>query len=101
MNDRWRLGEFVRVEKMQEEIRILVREMGWSGPSTPTFIWRSVGKLPCTASESEIEDACLLILEDHRHFGVCGECDQRMLAGYMHNESTCQGCAPAKYGIVY
>lgn len=61
---------------------------------------RGKGKLPCTASESEIEDACLGILEDGRLFGVCGECDQRVLAGYMHHKSTCQGCAPAKYGIV-
>ena len=61
---------------------------------------RGKGKLPCTASESEIEDACLGILEDGRLFGVCGECDQRVLVGYMHHKSTCQGCAPAKYGIV-
>ncbi len=101
MNDTELLKEFIRIEKTQNEVQILVHEIRWQGPHSPIHTW-AVGKsLPDTASEAEIEEATASILEDHRFFRVCLECGERKPLGWMNDERICQGCAQTHHGIVY
>ena len=101
MTDRELRKEFVRIEKTQNDVQILVHEIRWEGPHTPIHTW-AVGKsLPATASEAEIEKATASILEDGGYFQVCNECGERKPLGWMLNESHCQECAQANHGVVY
>ncbi len=93
MNDRELRKEFIRIEKTQNEIQILVHEIRWQGPHTPIHTW-AVGKsLPATASEVEIEEATARILEEDGCFQVCNECGERKPLGWMLNGSLCQECS--------
>jgi hypothetical protein len=101
MTDRELRKEFVRVEKTQNEVQILVHEIRWDGPHTPIHTW-AVGKsLPATASKTEIENATAGILEDGGNFRTCNECGERKPLGWMLNGSLCQECAQANHGVVY
>ena len=101
MNDTELLKEFLRIEKTQKEIQILVHEIRWEGPHTPIHTW-AVGKsLPATASESQIENATVGILRDDRYFQTCLECGKRKPLGWMLDQSICQECAQTKHGVVY
>ena len=101
MTDRELRKEFIRVERSEEKVEIFVREIRWQGPHTPIHTWAAAESLPATASEAEIEKATVGILEDPRYFRSCLECGERKPLGWMHDESICQGCAVAKYGIVH
>ena len=101
MNDRELRREFVRVERTEERVQILVREIRWDGPYTPISTWAIARTLPAIPSESEIENAVARILEDDRYFQVCNECGERKPLGWMHDESICQGCAEANHGVVH
>jgi hypothetical protein len=101
MTDRELRKEFIRIEKTQNEVQILVHEIRWDGPHTPIHTW-AVGKsLPATASDTEIENAAVSILRDDRYFRACLECGECKPIGWMHNERICQGCAVANHGIVH
>ena len=101
MNDRELRKEFIRVERSEEKVQILVHEIRWQGPHTPIHTW-AVGKsLPDTASEADVEKATAHILEDDGYFRVCNECGERKPLGWMHDGRICQGCAQTSYGIVY
>ena len=63
--------------------------------------WALARSLPATASESEIENALVRILEEDGCFQVCNECGERKPLGWMLNESLCQECAQANHGVVY
>jgi len=101
MNDRELREEFIRIEKTQNEVQILVHEIRWEGPHTPIHTWAVGNRLSATASETEIENATAGILEDDGYFRVCNECGERKPLGWMLDEDICQGCAQAKHGIVY
>ena len=101
MTDRELRKEFVRIEKTQNEVQILVHEIRWEGPHTPIHTWAVGKRLPDTASEAEIEKATSGILEDDSYFRVCNECGERKPLGWMHDGTICQGCAVANHGIVY
>jgi hypothetical protein len=101
MNDRELRKEFIRVERSEEKVEIFVREIRWEGPHTPISTWVIFTSLPATASEAEIEEATVGILEDDGYFQVCNECDERKPLGWMLNESHCQECAQANHGVVY
>ncbi len=101
MNTRELLKEFIRVEKTEKEVQILVRKIRWDGPHTPISTW-VIGKgLSDTASEADIESAAMRVLEDPRYFRVCLECGKRKPLGWMHDESICQRCAEINHGWVY
>ncbi len=101
MNDRELLKEFVRVEKTQNAVQILVHEIRWEGPHTPISTWAIGRSLPDTASEAEIENAAARILENPRYFRTCSECGQRKPFGWMQNDRICQECAVANHGVVH
>ena len=101
MNDRELRKEFIRIEKAQNEVQILVHEIQWQGPDTPIHTWALGKSLPATASESDIENATVSILRDPRYFRTCAECGERKPLGWMQDESICQGCAVANHGIVH
>ena len=101
MTDRELRKEFIRIEKTQNEVQILVHEIRWEGPHSPIHSW-AVGKsLPATASEAEIEKATASILEDGGYFQVCNECDERKPIGWMHDGRIRQGCAQTSHCVVY
>ncbi len=101
MTDRELRKEFIRIEKTQNEVQILVHEIRWDGPHTPIHTW-AVGKsLPATASEAEIDKATARILEDGSYFQVCNQSGERKPLGWMLDESICQECAQTSHGIVY
>jgi hypothetical protein len=100
MTDRELRKEFIRIEKTQNEVQILVHEIRWDGPHTPIHTW-AVGKsLPATASEADVEKATARILEDDGYFQVCNECGERKPHGWMHDGRICQGCSVANHGVV-
>ena len=101
MNDRELRKEFIRIEKTQNEIQILVREIRWDGPHTPISTWAIARDLPATATEAEADSAATSVLDDHRYFRTCLECGDRKPLGWMLDESICQECAQTKHGIVY
>jgi len=101
MTDREIRKKFIRIEKIPNEVQILVHEIRWDGPHTPIHTWAVGKRLPATASETEIENAIAGILEDDGYFQVCTECSERKPLGWMLNESLCQECAQANHGVVY
>ena len=101
MTDRELRKEFIRIEKTQNEVQILVHEIRWDGPHTPISTWGIAQTLPATASESEIENATVSILRDDRYFRTCAECGDRKPVGWMLDESICQECAQTSHGVVY
>ncbi len=101
MNDTELRKEFVRVEKTQDEVQILVHEIRWQGPHTPIHTWAVGESLPAAASESEIENATDSILRDDRYFRSCLECGERKPLGWMQNDWSCQECAVVKHGVVH
>ncbi len=101
MNNRELQQEFVRVERTEKNVRILVREIRWDGPATPVSTWEIAKSLPDTASKPTIEKATAGILQDRRYFRVCLECGERNPVGWMRDECICQGCAEANHGVVY
>ena len=101
MKDRELLDELVRVERAENEVRILVREIHWDGPHTPVSTWVTARTLTATASESEIEYAVARIVEDDDYFLVCHECEERNPLGWKHDGRICQGCAEANHGVVH
>ena len=101
MTDRELRKEFVRVERTEKKIQILLREIRWEGPHSPIHTW-AVGKsLSATASESEIENATVSILRDDRYFRACLECGERKPLGWMQNDRICQECAVVNHGVVH
>ena len=100
-NDAQIIKEFIKVEKTDVYVKILVKHISWSGPHEPHSEWMEEDTLPGKVSQSEIQDAVKRVLENGRHFGVCQECGERNPTGWMHNDRICQGCAQANYGIVY
>jgi hypothetical protein len=100
MNDRELRKEFIRVERSEEKVEILVREIRWEGPHTPIHTWAVGKRLPATASKSEIEKATAGILENDGYFRVCPECNEKKPFGW-NDGSVCQGCAVANHGVVY
>ena len=101
MTDRELRKEFIRIEKTQNEVQILVHEIRWDGPHTPVHTWAAGKILPATASEADVEKATAHILEDDGYFQVCNECGERKPLGWMLNESLCQRCAQANHSVVY
>ncbi len=101
MTDRELRKEFIRIEKTQNEVQILVHEIRWDGPHTPIHTWVIAKSLPDTASEVEIGKATAGILEDPRYFRVCDECGERKPFGWMLDQSICQECAQTNHGVVY
>ena len=101
MTDRELLTEFIRIERAEKEVQILVREIRWEGPHTPVSSWVIGSSLPDTASEADVEKATARILEDDGYFQVCNECGERKPPGWMNDERICQGCAVANHGVVH
>ena len=101
MTDRELRKEFIRIEKTQNEVQILVHEIRWEGPHTPVSTWVIGSSLPDTASEADVEKATARILEDDGYFQVCNECVERKPLGWMHDGRICQGCAVANHGVVH
>ena len=101
MEDRELLEEFVRVERTEDKVQILVREIRWEGPHTPISTWAIARTLPAAASESDIENATARVLEDDGYFLVCRECEERNPRGWMHDGRICQVCAEANHGVVH
>ncbi len=101
MTNRELRKEFVRVDRTDKKIHILVREIRWEGPHTPVFTWVIGSSLPDTASEANVEKATAGIIEDGGYFRVCPECNEKKPFGWMLNGSLCQECAQTKHGIVF
>ena len=100
MTDRELRKEFVRVERTEKKIQILLREIRWDGPHTPISTWVVGKRLPDTASDAEVENAIADMLQDHRYFRVCPECSEKKPFGW-NDGSICQRCAEVNHGVVY
>ncbi len=101
MNDRELRKEFVRVERTEKKVQILVHKIRWDGPHTPIHTWAVAESLPNTASEAAIKNAAARILENPRYFRTCTECGQRKPLGWMQNDRICQECAVVNHGVVH
>ena len=101
MNDTELIKDFIRVEKTQNEVQILVHEIRWDGPHTPIHTWAVAKSLPAAASEADVEKATARILEDPRYFLTCHECGERKPLGWMLGDCICQECAQTHHGVVY
>ncbi len=101
MTDTELLKEFVRVERTQTEVQILVHEIRWDGPSTPIHTWEVAKTLPGTASKSTIRESAAGLLEDPSYFRTCFECGERKPHGWMNGDCICQACAQTNHGVVH
>ena len=101
MKDSELLREFIRIERSDREIQVLVLDIGWDGPHTPVSTWKVARTLLSEASEADIGRCTSEILGDSKHFQVCGECGERNPLGWMHEDDLCQGCASDNHGVVY
>ena len=101
MTDTELLKEFIRVKRTEKEVQILVGEIRWDGPHTPTSTWEVATTLPGTASEAIIERSAAGLLEDPCYFLTCYECGERKPHGWMNGDCLCQACAQTNHGVVY
>ena len=101
MPDEELIKEFIRVEKAESEIKILVCMIEWESPSEPISKWVVATVLAAETSESGVEDTTIAILDDSRFFRICTECGERNPIGWMHDEQICQSCAEENHGVVY
>jgi len=93
--------EFIRIDETAARVQILVRRISWDGPATPVSDWVVGRELPEGATETEVEEALTLLLENSEYFRECAECRERNPVGWMHDERICQGCAQRNHGVVY
>ena len=100
MTDTELIKEFIRVEKGESEVGLLVRTIDWEG-HTPFSIWEDAISLPATASDEDIQSASVRILDDPAYFRICTGCNERNPNGWMHDDKICQGCAQENHGIIY
>ena len=92
---------FIRVRDSGEHKTIQVLRITWYEPSRPTSYWRTVVRLPPSASATAVVKARRALLKNPKHFGVCAECGERNPQGWMHDEALCQSCAEANHGVVH
>lgn len=95
------LKKYIRINRTAQCTFIEVTTVGWEGPWAETIQWEIAKRLEQNPSSTELMEAINQLLEDRRYFRTCLECNKTKLAGYMHDETVCQACAPEKYGVVY
>lgn len=93
--------EFFRTERVEGEIRILVRMISCRGPHTPTSTWVPATTLSGGATATEVDEAIRTLLLDSGFFRTCRECYKRKPVGWMDDEHICQACATRNHGVVY
>ncbi len=95
------LENYIRVKHSLKKIELEVCSVKWEGSHTPVFKWKVVKILEPNSQDHEIDLAVNNLLRDPEFFLKCTLCSDIQLVGNMFDESTCQTCASAKYGVVY
>ena len=101
MEERELFEQFIRIETGGQEVRILVRKIGWAGPHTPTSEWVVGSAHPRDSTEAKVLRDAMELLIDPRFFARCAECGSRKPEGWMHEAELCQSCASKNHGVVY
>jgi hypothetical protein len=99
--DKELLEEFTEAKVTPEGIALRVRTISWPEPSTPTTRWRTLLRLPKTATPAEIEAARQELLNNPKYFRICTMCKDRKPCGWMHDKTICQSCAETHLGVRY
>lgn len=93
--------DFVRVERRDDSIRVLVGDVTWDGPAHPSVDWTVWRELAVQASDQDVRKCVEELLASPAHFLQCEECGERNPLGWMHDECICQSCAERNHGVVY
>ena len=101
MNDQELVAEFTDIRKTPKGFVLRVRHITWPQPHTPRARWHTVATFPSDTNAAELVKARSSILTDPKHFRVCSECSTRNPVGWMHDDTTCQGCAERNHRVVY
>jgi hypothetical protein len=99
--DKELLEEFTEAKSTHEGIALRVRTISWPEPHNPTSSWRTLLRLPKTATPAEIDAARQELLNNPKFFRICTMCHERNPCGWMHDKTICQSCAEKHLGVVY
>jgi hypothetical protein len=99
MNDDELIRDFIRVDRSDGMIRILVGSVG-RDVQAPVTRWLVGAILPSVSSDADIEDAIEDVLQSPDHFALCPECGERVPLGWM-DMGVCQTCSARDSGVVH
>lgn len=95
------IKDFIRVHKSKHGVQILVCNIHWPHPHTPTSDWEVIEVLSEFSSEEEVQLAIDRILNNKKYFKFCKECKERNPIGWMHEPKLCMQCAELHHGVDY
>ena len=93
--------EFIRVDRSQSSVKILVREIHWEGPYTSKSTWTVCATIESSAHQDKIDREIGGLLKSKKFFSVCSECEVRKPNGLMCDDDICQSCAEKNHGVVF
>ena len=96
-----RIKKYIQVNKTKSGVQILVRKIGWDGPTEMISKWEVENYFKIGVSETEIEQAVERIIKNGRFFRLCSDCGEYKPVGLMWENYICQGCAAANHGIIF
>ena len=73
------------------ELEVLVRQITWRGPHTPSRAWVKVACLPEGADQKRIKKEIRRVLNLKTYFKVCDVCGKKKPTGWMGGY-TCHSC---------
>ena len=93
--------KYIWIDKTKGAIDISVEVVDWLGPHEPKLEYRVVKKLPLNTSDERLEQELKNLIDDHRYFARCVECNKANLRGHMHDQYICHTCDENNHGVVH
>ena len=100
-NDQKLISDFIRIDRSESSVKILVREIHWEGPHTPKSSWTVVATLDPNVNQGKINREIDDLLKNKKFFSVCAECDEKKPNGWMCDNDICQSCAEKNHDVVF
>jgi type I restriction enzyme, S subunit len=91
----------VKLVQVEDAWELQVAQISWPHPHEPELEWATYRQWDAEPSEYEVAEAKARLFADTDYCGHCEMCGDWCLAGHMHDDSTCQGCAERYLGVVH
>jgi hypothetical protein len=104
MNNHELVREFIKVEKRENEVVILVCLVEWKNSHEPILRWKIAKTLKTDSLKSEVDIQVNEILNDKRFFRTCVECGKCKQVGrtmMLQDKRLCHSCAEKNHRILF